>query len=111
MITDYLYHLGILDLMEEMIPLDLVVIAIQIMTKMTPILTFAVSNVLEKNLVLPWKSWNYAGCVRQGETQPTNAMPEFLSKSFNYGSDVPPVSDNYIKSNGIALNVKYLNTL
>ena len=35
MITDYLYHLGILDLMEEMIPLDLVVIAIQTMSKMT----------------------------------------------------------------------------
>lgn len=49
--------------------------------------------------------------MRQGETQPTSAIPEFLSKSFNYGSDVPPVSDNYVKSNGKALNVKYLNTL
>jgi alpha-galactosidase len=39
-----------------------------------------------------YQSWSFTGSVRQGETQPTSAMPDFLSKAFNYGADVPPAA-------------------
>mmetsp|Transcript_25914 Transcript_25914/g.30103 ORF Transcript_25914/g.30103 Transcript_25914/m.30103 type:complete len:1534 (+) Transcript_25914:234-4835(+) len=39
-----------------------------------------------------YQSWSYAGSVKKGEEQPTTAMPDFLSRAFNYGGDVPPVA-------------------
>lgn len=37
-----------------------------------------------------YQSWSYTGSVKQGDVQPKSAMPDFLSKAFNYGADVPP---------------------
>mmetsp|Transcript_5067 Transcript_5067/g.9624 ORF Transcript_5067/g.9624 Transcript_5067/m.9624 type:complete len:1254 (-) Transcript_5067:186-3947(-) len=37
-----------------------------------------------------YQSWSFSGSVTQGDEQPKSAMPEFLSKAFNYGADVPP---------------------
>ncbi len=45
-----------------------------------------------------YQSWSFAGSVRQGEIQPTSAMPDFLSKAFNYGADVPPVANVRLNS-------------
>jgi alpha-galactosidase len=37
-----------------------------------------------------YQSWSFTGSVTQGDEQPKSAMPEFLSKAFNYGADIPP---------------------
>jgi hypothetical protein len=37
-----------------------------------------------------YQSWSFAGSVTQGDEQPKSAMPDFLSKSFNFGADIPP---------------------
>lgn len=37
-----------------------------------------------------YQSWSFAGSVTQGDEQPKSAMPNFLSKAFNYGADIPP---------------------
>jgi len=37
-----------------------------------------------------YQSWSFAGSVDKGERQPTSAMPDFLSKAFNYGANVAP---------------------
>jgi hypothetical protein len=37
-----------------------------------------------------YQSWSFAGSVDKGERQPTSAMPDFLSKAFNYGASVAP---------------------
>ena len=45
-----------------------------------------------------YQSWSFAGSVKKGETQPTSAMPDFLSKAFNYGADVPPAANVNVTS-------------
>ena len=37
-----------------------------------------------------YQSWSFAGSVTQGDEQPKPAMPDFLSKAFNHGADIPP---------------------
>lgn len=37
-----------------------------------------------------YQSWSFSGSVSQGDEQPKSAMPEFLSKAFNYGASIPP---------------------
>eukprot|EP00979_Chaetoceros_neogracilis_P014370 scaffold4569_cov284-Chaetoceros_neogracile.AAC.16 len=37
-----------------------------------------------------YQSWSFAGSVAQGDEQPKPAMPDFLSKAFNDGADIPP---------------------
>jgi hypothetical protein len=46
-----------------------------------------------------WQSWSFAGSVSRGQPQPTSAMPDYLSKSFNYGACHPPFHPHhYYKS-------------
>jgi hypothetical protein len=46
-----------------------------------------------------WQSWSFAGSVSRGQPQPTLAMPDYLSKSFNYGACHPPFHPHhYYKS-------------
>lgn len=37
-----------------------------------------------------YQSWSFSGSVSQGDDQPKSAMPDFLSKAFNYGGSIPP---------------------
>ncbi len=37
-----------------------------------------------------YQSWSFAGSVTQGDEQPKSAMPDFLSKAFNFGAEIPP---------------------
>lgn len=37
-----------------------------------------------------YQSWSFTGSVTQGDEQPKSAMPDFLSKAFNYGGEIPP---------------------
>ena len=46
-----------------------------------------------------YQSWSFTGSVKQGEEQPKSAMPDFLSKAFNYGADVPPYPHVYLSNN------------
>jgi hypothetical protein len=50
-----------------------------------------------------YQSWSFAGSVPRGHAQPTSAMPNFLSRAFNYGGSVPPpaeveVNDSYSRA-------------
>jgi len=45
-----------------------------------------------------WQSWSFAGSVPRGEPQPTSAMPNYLSKSFNFGGNTPPLKHYFYKS-------------
>ena len=38
-----------------------------------------------------YQSWSFTGSMNQGDVQPTSAMPDFLSKAFNQGAEVPPM--------------------
>lgn len=41
-----------------------------------------------------YQSWSFAGSIVKGQDQPQSAMPDFLSRAFNYGGSPPPVSDD-----------------
>lgn len=43
-----------------------------------------------------YQSWSFSGSVTQGDEQPKSAMPDFLSKAFNYGADIPPPASSSI---------------
>ena len=56
-----------------------------------------------------YQSWSFAGSVTQGDEQPKPAMPDFLSKAFNFGADIPPVptedlSDAWVRNDGSQVN-------
>jgi hypothetical protein len=40
-----------------------------------------------------FQSWSFAGSVPRGHAQPTSAMPNVLSRAFNYGGSVPPPAE------------------
>jgi hypothetical protein len=40
-----------------------------------------------------YQSWSFAGSVPRGHAQPKSAMPDVLSRAFNYGGSVPPPAE------------------